>query len=220
MDGRRKTVVLTFDDACKSHLDIVAPILSKYGFGATFFICRFNDDWREKNEPHLLTAAEVRALHDMGFEIGNHTWNHPNMQALSDDECGAEIDQLNEFFAAAGVARPLSFAYPGGPYAANAAPVIAGRGFLGARTTEKRAWVPASDEPMRIPAIPIQGEDRSLFYGALELAGEDNAVVLVFHGVPDLVHPWVDTSPEIFAEYMDHLHRNDFAVLAMRDLYR
>ena len=30
-----KTIVLTFDDACRSHLEIVVPILEKYGFGAT-----------------------------------------------------------------------------------------------------------------------------------------------------------------------------------------
>jgi len=33
-----KVVVLTFDDSPKSHITVVAPILKKYGFGATFFV--------------------------------------------------------------------------------------------------------------------------------------------------------------------------------------
>ena len=33
-----KVVVLTFDDAAKSHRTVVAPLLRQLGFGATFFI--------------------------------------------------------------------------------------------------------------------------------------------------------------------------------------
>ena len=33
-----KTVVLTFDDAVRSHLPGVAPLLTDFGLGATFFI--------------------------------------------------------------------------------------------------------------------------------------------------------------------------------------
>ena len=33
-----KLVVLTFDDASKSHFTVVRPLLKKYKFGATFFV--------------------------------------------------------------------------------------------------------------------------------------------------------------------------------------
>ena len=33
-----KLVVLTFDDASKSHFTVARPVLRKYGFGATFFV--------------------------------------------------------------------------------------------------------------------------------------------------------------------------------------
>jgi peptidoglycan/xylan/chitin deacetylase (PgdA/CDA1 family) len=32
------TIVLTFDDSVASHATFVAPLLKKYGFGATFFV--------------------------------------------------------------------------------------------------------------------------------------------------------------------------------------
>lgn len=213
----KRTVVLTFDDACKSHLKIVAPILKQYGFGATFFICRFNDEWRAKNEKYLLTAPEIRQLADSGFEIGNHTWNHPNLKQLPAAECNDEIVRLNQFLQEAEVPPPVSFAYPGGPYAENAASLLAAN-FRGARTTEQRPWRPEADDPMRIPAIPVQGEDKELFYRAVEQAGHDNVLVLVFHGVPDPVHEWVNTPPVLFAEYMQHLHRNGFRVASMREI--
>ena len=36
-----KLVVLTFDDAPASQYSIAAPLLKKYGFNATFFVCEF-----------------------------------------------------------------------------------------------------------------------------------------------------------------------------------
>ena len=36
-----KLVVLTFDDAVRSHYTTVAPLLERYGFGATFFVTEF-----------------------------------------------------------------------------------------------------------------------------------------------------------------------------------
>lgn len=66
-----RLVVLTFDDGVKSQYTVVAPLLQQHGFGATFYITeglRFLED-----KSRYLTWAEVQALHDLGFEIGNHT---------------------------------------------------------------------------------------------------------------------------------------------------
>ena len=43
------------------------------------------------------------------------------------------------------------------------------------------------------------------------------SVVLQFHGVPD-PHPWVNTPPERFREYMAYLKRGDFKVISLQDL--
>ena len=40
-------VVLSFDDAASSHYHIVAPVLKKYHFGATFFVCEFPPDFSD-----------------------------------------------------------------------------------------------------------------------------------------------------------------------------
>ena len=64
-------VVLTFDDSVASHATFVAPLLKKLGFGATFFITEgfeFTTD-----QEHYMTWEQIKALHDAGFEIGNHT---------------------------------------------------------------------------------------------------------------------------------------------------
>jgi len=76
-----KLVVLSFDDGNKSDRAFVAKVIKEYGFGATFYITEglgFLD-----NKTSFLTWKEVRELHAMGFEIGNHTQKHRNVTTLS-----------------------------------------------------------------------------------------------------------------------------------------
>ena len=67
-----KLVVLTFDDAVKSHRTFVAPLLKELGFGATFFVTH---KWMD-DRTNFMTWEEIGEIHQMGFEIGNHSWTH------------------------------------------------------------------------------------------------------------------------------------------------
>src|ERR1041384_3916715 len=69
-----KLVVLTFDDSAKSHYTVARPILTKYKFGATFFITAGFDF--PTNKKDNMTWDEIAQLHKDGFEIGNHTLDH------------------------------------------------------------------------------------------------------------------------------------------------
>lgn len=65
-----KTVVLSFDDAVKSHVTVVAPLLQEFGCSATFF-----DTQRWMDDSRNFMSWEDQ-LHDKGFEIGSHSWTH------------------------------------------------------------------------------------------------------------------------------------------------
>src|SRR5205814_490184 len=69
-----KLVVLTFDDASKSHYTVARPLLKKYGFGATFFVTEGFDFPTNKRD--YMTWDEIAQLYKDGFEIGNHTLDH------------------------------------------------------------------------------------------------------------------------------------------------
>lgn len=215
-----KRVVITFDDACRSQLENALPILDRYGFKATFFICRFGQQWREEHGQHLMTQPELAALASAGHEIANHTWNHPDLRKQPDEAIRTEIASLNQYLLEAGIDAPTSFAYPGGPYAANAVPFLREMGFTRARTTEKRQWRPLEDDPMQVPAFPVQTAQKGMefFYEAIAGATEQNVTVLVYHGVPEMVHPWVDTAPELFAQQMEILHQQGFTALTLGEV--
>src|SRR5204862_8266893 len=67
-----KLVVLTFDDAVKSHRTFVAPLLKELGLGATFFVTH---KWMD-DQTNFMTWQDIADIHEMGFEIGNHSWTH------------------------------------------------------------------------------------------------------------------------------------------------
>ena len=212
---KNKSVVLTFDDAVKNHLDYVAPLLKTLGFDATFFICRPAPKWGVEAAEQMLDEAGIAALAKFCFELGNHTLYH----TLQDD-CEAEIAQVNELFKKLNIASPTSFAYPGGRFAEHAVPIIRKYGMKCARIAANEAWKISPTDPMAIPAWNIndsEGKAEQLFHSALESAkNPDEIPVLIFHGIPDLAHPWVTTPPEKFASFMRYLADNDYEVLSLR----
>ena len=44
--------------------------------------------------------------------------------------------------------------------------------------------------------------------------------MLCFHGVPALEHPWVNTDPAEFKQYMQYLKDERCTVIAVRDLVK
>lgn len=221
-----RTVILTFDDAVKNHLPIVAPLLKEYGFGATFFPTFFTEEWRKENGEHLLTMEEIKAISDMGFEIGNHTFSHLNMQELSTEEAEKEIGKINDLFASVNIPPPVSFAYPGGLYAENLRPVLKKYGLKLARTGARHShicaemlWQCSRTDLMQIPGTPIVEHlnGKLNFYETLGQCSKDNAAVFVFHGIPEKVHPHCNVTEKTFRYMMDYLKENDFTVLSMKD---
>src|SRR5205823_3372667 len=82
------------------------------------------------------------------------------------------------------------------------------------------AFEPGLDHPLLIPSA---GDARPKwilddFRRAVEQAKAGKIAVVQFHGAPDHEHPWVNTPPAKFQEYMAYLHANHFKVIALRDL--
>ena len=86
-------VVLTFDDGVKSQYTFAAPILCECGFNATFYVTEGLNFLTDKTR--YLTWEEVRELHDLGFEIGNHTRQHKSVANQSGEELLSDIRHID-----------------------------------------------------------------------------------------------------------------------------
>jgi len=76
---------LTFDDGFADNLHTLVPLLEELGAPATVFVV---SGWLGGSHPdvpgaRIVDAAEVRALHAAGVEIGAHTVSHPDLTELA-----------------------------------------------------------------------------------------------------------------------------------------
>ena len=86
MDLPKRTVVLTFDDGYKNHLERVAPLLIRYRFGGTFFITV-----GLVGKQGYLSWEDLKRMVFLGMEIGSHGMTHRPLTKLSREEVEAEV---------------------------------------------------------------------------------------------------------------------------------
>lgn len=215
-----KLVVLTFDDSVASHATFVAPLLKTHGFGATFFITEGFEFLVDKT--HYMTWEQIKALHEQGFEIGNHTRKHAGVTKQKPEQLAADVEFIEQQCVKYDIPKPVSFCYPGYATSDPAVKLLSERGYQFARAGGAKAFDPTTDNPLLMPQA-FDGKPESTleqFKAAVAQAKDGKIAVMTFHGVPDIKHPWVNTDPSKFEAYMQHLKDEGCTVIAMRDLVK
>ena len=82
-DNGEKLVALTFDDGPTNYTDQYLSILDRYGAKATFNLI---------GEQVEDCADVVRKNCASGNQIASHTWNHPDLTTLSEDEVHKQLE--------------------------------------------------------------------------------------------------------------------------------
>ncbi len=214
-----KLVVLTFDDAAVSHATVVAPLLRKFGFGGTFFVCEFAPDFDDKAK--YMSWEQIAGLDAAGLEVASHTRSHKHTSAMAPGEFEQELLWVERRCVDFGMPKPRGFAYPAYVHSAEDVRTLRERGYEFARVGGARAYDPAVDDPLLIPSFSTTGSDERAaqrVFSALRQARDGKIVVLTIHGVPDVAHPQVTTSPELLERYLQFLAEEKYTVIAMRDL--
>jgi len=109
---KQATIVLTYDDALNSQLDVAIPQLERAGLKATFFLTS-DLDYR--------TLPRWREVAKKGFELGNHTLYHPCLPTVDNPVSSAaytpyqmirEIEVMNWMLYAIDGQKTRTYAYP------------------------------------------------------------------------------------------------------------
>jgi peptidoglycan-N-acetylglucosamine deacetylase len=211
-----KLVVLSFDDACASQYSFVAPLLKQYGFGATFFVCEFPPNFSDSSK--YMNWRQIKELDNMGFEVANHTYNHQLLSKLKPDQIVDQIGYIEKKFDSLNICNAYNFAYPACYLNDTVIKILKDRGYKSARITGDKAYDPVKDPPMLIPSWCMIDTNKVQIINALKEAKDGKIVVFTIHGVPDIEHPWVNTSPDLFKEYMKYLSDNHFKVVSFRSM--
>lgn len=163
-------LLTSWDDYDKENLKL-AYILKQLGIPATFYI---------ELKPHKTVGdtqedaiKQIKELHEMGFEIGGHSYTHPrDLKILSDEDLEREVITSTEIIEDAIGESLESFAYPRGRFDDRVKEVVKKAGYRYARTTKIGDCTDLSD-PYNI-ATTIHVFDRKEYNGRdwLDLAKE------------------------------------------------
>ena len=103
-----KVVSLSFDAAWGNEdTQQLIDILGKYGVKATFFVV---GEWVDKY------PESVKALHDAGHEIMNHSSDHAHFNSLSTEQIISDLNACSDKIEAVTGVRPTLFRCPYGEY--------------------------------------------------------------------------------------------------------
>ena len=87
--NNEKNICLTFDEGYENgYTAQILDTLKEKNVEAVFFVTY---DYAKRN------ADLVQRMIDEGHTVGNHTYNHPSMPTISEDEAASEITMLHDY---------------------------------------------------------------------------------------------------------------------------
>jgi peptidoglycan/xylan/chitin deacetylase (PgdA/CDA1 family) len=160
----RGCVVFTFDDGYADTLTIAAPLLKRYGFGATCYVVsgavgtynRWDAEYLCEKKP-LMRRDQLDQWLAAGMEVGSHSHSHQRLHEVPHDVARYEIAESRaELRNMLGVSIE-HFAYPFGQFTAGIAELVRHAGYSSAMTLLPGA-ARDMDDRLRLPRILVNGE--------------------------------------------------------------
>ena len=166
---------------------MLIDILGKYKVKATFFVV---GDWVDKY------PESVKALHDAGHEVMNHSNTHAHMSQLSKDEIIADVEACNDKIEAVTGVRPTLIRPPYGEYDDNVITAIRSIGM------EPIQWDVDSLDWKDLSATEIQKR---------VLEGVNSGSIVLFHNAA--LH-----TPEALSGIIEQLQAKGYSILPVSQL--
>ncbi len=191
------TLCITFDDVPSSACTLGAQIVEQSGGRATFYA---SGGLESATSDRFHKAEDLQRLQADGHEIGCHGYNHISYPSLTDAKIQHDIELNQAYFQAAGLTRPVHFAYPYGAVNARAKR-LCGPLFDTCRGVHEGSMQKHADTAL-LQSYPLHASKWSAQRNSKILQTlKDNGGWVIFyaHGVSDDPTPF-DTTPDILTQ--------------------
>ena len=171
----RRCVAFTFDDGYADTLTAAAPLMKRYGFGATCYIVsgalgtynRWDAQYLQETKP-LMSRRQLDEWLAAGMEVGSHSCSHPRLHELPPEAARDEIAESRVVLHNM-LGVPIDhFAYPFGDFTGDTVELVRRAGYTSA-VTVLPGVARASDDQLRLPRMLVNGE-RGLWNFLLHVA--------------------------------------------------
>lgn len=104
-------LAITFDDGWESIYTTAFPLFVSHNVRFTLYVIT-----DKVGSTGFCTWAQLREMHEAGFDIQCHTQTHTHLTTLTDEQIAAEMLAVDAAFIANGLPKPDHCAYPVGDY--------------------------------------------------------------------------------------------------------
>jgi peptidoglycan/xylan/chitin deacetylase (PgdA/CDA1 family) len=130
----RRSYLLTIDDGHESVGRFAAPLLHERGIPSVLFVCPglFGDRarWAQAYPDERLSPAEqLRALPELGMELGVHSWDHTRMSGMDAATLELHVRLSRAVLESATGVSARAFAYPFGTHDLAARTAVSDAGY-------------------------------------------------------------------------------------------
>lgn len=151
-----RSTVITFDDGYEETHTVAWPLLKRFGFPATVFVCP-----GEVGLPGFATWKQLTELSRDGIVIGCHTMHHSYIPVVKPERLPEELVDSKRAIEER-IGQPVQLiSYPVGGFTMQARTMVEGAGYLAACTTNRIspiAWV----DRFALRRIKMTERDRSV----------------------------------------------------------
>jgi peptidoglycan/xylan/chitin deacetylase (PgdA/CDA1 family) len=219
-------VVITFDDGFESTYSIAFPIMEQYGIKGTVYVV---PTW--VGSPGYMTLAELTILHNAGWTIASHTWDHPVLPDLTSAEVTTELQSTIDWLKQNGFADgAYHLAYPFGQYNNNVVQVVSQLGIKTARivdwgTITSDGYTYPYGEPLNYLKLPIilMRSDTPTNDWQSELdhsISQSGTAIFLFHDiVTGKINIVEDVTVTTFRTAIEYIHQTGVRTLTISQWY-
>ncbi len=200
------------------------PVLVKYGFRATFGV--ITDSVGEgQGLMKYMGEKELKELAELGMDIASHTRTHPSLAGdLSDQQLRQEIFDSKQDLEKMGFSVNTMI-YPYYEYNEKVIEYVREAGYVCARAgwPLNEAFDLTAGDPdarYRISSTQISRQYSDNFQRAVDEAGRNSLVCLVYHLIADDGPESTSTTVADFNAQMAYLHDNGFSVVLLPELFQ